>query len=351
MIRSAIEGPSASERRAPGRSGPGCERPQPYVGRMSAPKPDAAVGILLPRDLPAAQVLSYARRAEALGFDELWVVEDLGFRGGIAQAAAVLAATERIVVGIGILPAAARTAAFTAMELGTLAEMFPGRLHAGIGHGMPHWMRGLGVWPQSPLTLLEEQFYAIRSLLAGEETTRAGRYVTLDGLRLESPPAVAPPLLAGVRGPKSLELAGRIADGVVLAEPVTPEYITAALERMATPGRVVAYNVAAVDDDSAAARAQVRPGLEWIGEPDWAPHLAPLPFADEFARLRERSADRASFVRDLPDEWVDQLSVVGTPDAARARIGELHAAGASSVVLMPTGADAGAAMEALARAL
>src|SRR5215217_8201800 len=63
------------------------------------------IGVMLPRDLPAAHVLPYARRAEELGFDELWVVEDLGFRGGVAQAGAVLGATERIVVGIGIMPA------------------------------------------------------------------------------------------------------------------------------------------------------------------------------------------------------------------------------------------------------
>lgn len=319
---------------------------------MRTPTPDAAVGIMLPRDLPAADVLTYARRAEALGFDELWVVEDLGFRGGIAQAAAVLAATERIVVGIGILPAAVRTAAFAAMELGTLAELFPGRVHAGVGHGMPEWMRGLGVWPASPLTLLDEYLDALRSLLSGEETTRAaGRYVQVDALRLETPPRVIPPLLAGVRGPRSLELAGRIADGAILAEPVTPEYLARARAQMVTPGRVVAYNVAAVADDPAAARATARPALEWIGEPDWAPHIEPLPFAEEFARLRERSADRAAFVRDLPDEWVDRLAVVGTPDAARARIAELHAAGAASIVLMPAGTDAVAAMEALARVL
>ncbi|PPF24520.1 LLM class flavin-dependent oxidoreductase [Rathayibacter tritici] len=318
---------------------------------MRAPSFDTAVGVLLPRDLPAAEVLDYARRAEELGFDELWLVEDLGFRGGIAQAGAVLAATERIVVGIGILPAAVRTAAFTAMELGTLAELFPGRIHAGIGHGMPQWMRGIGVWPQSPLTLLEEQFDAIRSLLSGERTTRSGRYVHVDDLALESPPAVVPPLLAGVRGPKSLALAGRIADGAVLAEPVTPEYLAVARHHLGTAGRIVAYSVAAVDDDPAAARDAVRPGLEWIGEPDWAPHIEPLPFADEFARLRARSTDRAAFVRDLPEAWLDQLAVVGAPDDARRRIAQLHDAGASSVVLMPSGPDPLRAMQQLARVL
>src|SRR3954463_4052976 len=90
--------------------------------------PRGRIGVMLPRDLPAAHVLPYARRAEELGFDELWVVEDLGFRGGVAQAGAVLAATERIVVGIGIMPAGARNVAFAAMEIATLAQLFPGRL-------------------------------------------------------------------------------------------------------------------------------------------------------------------------------------------------------------------------------
>ena len=67
---------------------------------------ERAVGVMLPRDLPAHQFRTYAQRAETLGFDELWVVEDCFFRGGIAQAAAALAMTERIRLGIGILPAA-----------------------------------------------------------------------------------------------------------------------------------------------------------------------------------------------------------------------------------------------------
>ena len=58
--------------------------------------PTAHVGVMLPRDLPAEQFVDFARRAEELGLDELWVVEDLGFRGGIAQAATALAVTARI---------------------------------------------------------------------------------------------------------------------------------------------------------------------------------------------------------------------------------------------------------------
>ncbi|WP_432970671.1 LLM class flavin-dependent oxidoreductase [Dactylosporangium sp. CA-233914] len=192
------------------------------------------VGVMLPRDLPANQVLTYARRAEQLGFDELWVVEDLGFRGGVAQAGAVLAATSQIVVGIGILPAGARNAAFAAMELATLAQLFPGRLIAGIGHGMPDWMRQVGARPASPLTLLREYTVALRTLIRGEPGPAAGHYVNVEGVIIGETPQVVPPIVLGVRGPKSIAIAGQVSDGLLLAEPAAPPYIRDSIERLAS---------------------------------------------------------------------------------------------------------------------
>ncbi|WP_331717852.1 LLM class flavin-dependent oxidoreductase [Streptomyces zaomyceticus] len=107
-----------------------------------------AIGVLLPCDIPTADMIPFAREADAYGFDELWVVEDLGYRGGLAQAATVLAHTRRI--RVGLLPAAARNVAFTAMEVATLAQLYLGRLDIAVGHGMPDWMRSAGAWPRSP---------------------------------------------------------------------------------------------------------------------------------------------------------------------------------------------------------
>ena len=310
------------------------------------------IGVMLPRDLPAAEVLPYARRAEELGFDELWVVEDLGFRGGVAQAGAVLAATSRIVVGIGILPAGARNAAFAAMELATLAQLFPGRLIAGIGHGMPDWMRQVGTWPASPLTLLREYTTAVRTLLRGEPGPAAGRYVRVEGVVLEERPDAVPPVVLGVRGPKSLAVAGEVADGVLLAEPAPPPYVRASLAHLgAGSPELITYDAAVVADDERAALELVRPGLAWIGEPDWAPHLAAMPFADELARHRARCASPAEFAATMPAEWVAELSLAGTPDAVRERIRARHGAGATSVVFIPAEADRSAALTGLARVL
>lgn len=311
------------------------------------------IGVMLPRDLPVDQVLPFARRADELGLAELWVVEDLGFRGGMTQAAAALAVTGRIRVGVGILPVGARNVAFAAMEAATVAELFPGRLHLGIGHGMPDWMRQIGAWPASPVAAFEEYVTALRALLRGEEVTLDGRYVHLDRVRLEEPPAVVPPVLAGVRGPRSLAASGRSADGTVLAEPAGPEYVRAARSQIAAHAghRLVAYEVAAVDADPAAARSAVRPGLAWVGDPGWDVHIAPLPFADELRALRARTPDRDAFAAALPDAWVDRLAVCGTPAQARARLDEIGAAGADAVVLTPTGTDRLAALESLAAVL
>lgn len=328
-------------------------RATPSAASTSLPGHDVAVGVILPRDLPAADVLTYARTADELGFAELWVVEDLGYHGGVAQAAAVLAVTERIRVGIGLLPTAVRNVAFTAMEVNTLAGMFPGRLEVGLSHGMAGWIRQVGAWPQSPLTLLREQLTALRRLLAGETVTAEGRYVTLRDVRLESPAPTPPPLLVGARRPRTMAVAGRLADGTVLAEPVTPEYARVAAEQAgAPPGhRVVAYNLACVDDDVDAARLRVRPGLQWVGEPDFGVQIEPLPFAQEFTDLRAACADRAELTRRMPDAWVDRLAHVGPPEAVRAGIAALGDAGVTSVVLMPGDQDPLEALRAFARVL
>ncbi|TMU96525.1 LLM class flavin-dependent oxidoreductase [Streptomyces sp. DASNCL29] len=314
------------------------------------------VGIMLPRDLPVRDVLPYARRAEELGFDQVWVVEDLGWRGGLAQAGPVLASTTSITVGIGIMPAGARNVCFAAMELATLAQLYPGRLIAGIGHGMPDWMRQAGAWPTSPLTLIKEYTTALRLLMRGEPGPAGGRYVRCEGVVITETPDIVPPVVLGVRGPKSQAAAGEVADGLLLAEPAAPAYIASSLRHLgstsdASAPEVVTYDAAAVDDDGDAALARVRDGLTAIGEPAWAAHIDPLPFAARLREHRTACADARKFAQTMPAAWVRQLSIAGTPDQAREAITARHAAGATSVVLTPTGPDALASLDSLARVL
>ena len=76
-----------------------------------------------------------AAAADSAGLEQLWIWEDCFAESGIATAAAILAATSRVTVGIGLLPVPLRNVALTAMEIATLSRLFPGRLTPGVGHG------------------------------------------------------------------------------------------------------------------------------------------------------------------------------------------------------------------------
>ena len=114
---------------------------------------------------------------------------------------------------------------------------------------------------------------------------------------------------------------------------------------------ITSYDVAAVDDDAQAAIDRVRPGLAWYGEPDWAPHLIGLPFAEDLARLRQECSRPDEFATRLPDEWVAELALAGTSAQVREGIARRHEAGATSVVLTPVGEDRLGALDALAQVL
>jgi len=174
-----------------------------------------ALGIVLVPTLPPEALHPLAAAADR-HLDELWLWEDCFKESSIAAAGAALGWTERVRVGIGLAPVPLRNVALLAMELATLHRLFPGRLLPGIGHGVQAWMGQVGARAASPLTLLREHAEALRLLLDGHEVTVAGRYVTLDRVRLDWPPEPGTPVLVGGTGPRTLELAGRVGDGILI---------------------------------------------------------------------------------------------------------------------------------------
>ncbi|MCW3491883.1 LLM class flavin-dependent oxidoreductase [Microbacterium sp. SSM24] len=199
--------------------------------------------------------------AEREGLPELWIWEDCFRTSAFAAATAALAWTDALRIGIGIAPMPLRNVAATAMEIATIERLFPGRLLPGVGHGVLPWMGQVGARVASPLTLMGEYVPALRTLLAGEQADAAGRYVTLDAVRLDAPPAVAPLVYAAAEGPKTLRLSGEVADGTVLDSGHTPAEVRVAVDAIrgarADAGRagehdIVSYVVAAFGADAEA---------------------------------------------------------------------------------------------------
>ncbi|MCR6481634.1 LLM class flavin-dependent oxidoreductase [Amycolatopsis sp. OK19-0408] len=301
--------------------------------------PHTSVGVRINREQHPSRLVELARQAEAAGLDEVWLVEDCFWAAGIATVATALAVTSTIKVGIGVLPAVARNPAIAAMELSALAELHPGRLIGGFGHGVPSWMRQIGAYPASPLAALEETLVAVRRLLAGDRVSVAGRHVDLDEVELVFPPASVPPLLAGVRRPKSLAVAGASADGTILAEPSPPEYVRTALAGIA-PGRavegapphhaVVTYNWLALGDVERA-RLTVAESLT----PGARVQVADLPFASELLALVDSASTVDELAAGLRPEWISRLAICGELAECVASVRALHEAGSGSVVLLP----------------
>jgi len=197
-------------------------------------------GVVFRPQFPPEELRAAVESAEAAGIDELWVWEDCFLEGGLTTAAAALAWSERITVGIGLLPVPLRNPALAAMELATLARLFPGRVTVALGHGVQDWMRQVGAAVGSPMTLLREHTTAVRALLAGETVAVQGRYVALDRVALDWPPAHPPRVLIGARGPRTVALAGEISDGVLLDSVTDPDVVSRA-RRAVGGGHVAAY--------------------------------------------------------------------------------------------------------------
>lgn len=269
-----------------------------------------SIALVQPAYQPPDHMVTAARAAEQSGLSEVWLWEDCFYSSGIAPAAAILAATQRMRVGIGLLPVPLRAPSLTAMEIAAIARMFPGRFLPGLGHGVADWMAQAGVQVDSPLTLLREHLEAIVPLLQGAEVTRTGRYVSLARVRLNFPPQVVPPVYVGGRGPRTLALGAEFADGVILDD--------AAPEGRTDPARVrqVTEHLAATREAAGrAGRAQIVVFL-----PTRMSATAGQ-VAEEIAALHAAGADRvgafAGGVDALPASGDDVLRFVDVLAAAQ----------------------------------
>jgi alkanesulfonate monooxygenase SsuD/methylene tetrahydromethanopterin reductase-like flavin-dependent oxidoreductase (luciferase family) len=244
----------------------------------------ARIGVVFRPDFRPDILRETARAAERAGVAELWLWEDCFLQGGIAQAAVALASSETLTVGLGVLPTPLRNVVATAMEIATLEAMFPGRLRVGIGHGVQDWMRQAGAAVASPLTLMREYVTALRDLLAGRSVTVGGRYVRLADVRLDWPPQQRVPVLIGGTGPKTLAIAGELADGVILDSQYTVTTVRNALnhvasgrpERGETPFSTVLFLACRADQVAASAGPHLDAGVDTlVFQPDGPQSVMP----------------------------------------------------------------------------
>jgi alkanesulfonate monooxygenase SsuD/methylene tetrahydromethanopterin reductase-like flavin-dependent oxidoreductase (luciferase family) len=298
----------------------------------------ATIGLSITGPVPPATLPEVLQRSVRLGFDEIWVSETFFGGGPLTTATLALDRTDRP-VGFSVLSTAARHPATLAMEIATLACLYPGRVRLGLGLGAAPSLHRMGLDEAEEKADLPRVVDTLRRLLRGEfvRCAREGDGA-VDLVRLDHVPDAPPPILLAGMGPQGLRHAARDGDGVLLSWVSCPAYVRWARDvtgHGASGTKWLGTNAMLIaDGDRDGARASARAVL--AGSLPHKPRamLEPLGLLPVIAPYRGRAAMPAELVR---DEWIDELAVAGDDRDCRRALQRLAAAGTDSVILCPVG--------------
>ena len=264
---------------------------------------------------------AYARRVEELGYGALWVPETVG-REPFTLLGLLSRSTSRLMLGTSIINIWGHDAQATRMAAMTLAEATGGRFVLGLGVSHPHLAAKLrGHAFGRPLTRMREYLAAYRAAV-------------IRGAALEGVPE--PPILVAALRERMTDLAATDADGA-FPYLVTPERVRWMRNRLdASAGEhrpVLAVTLPVILADAAeAADAPAREAAR-----TWLKSYLRTPTYQASWELQGFGADDWA----LPgsDRLVDRMVAIGDEAGVRARIAELHEAGADHVALIPVAPD------------
>ena len=312
---------------------------------------DRRLGLTIPlQSYDLRESCEIARKAEQLGYTDVWTAEVSG-PDGLAAATAVGIATETVRIGCAIAPAFSRPPALTAMGALAAQQASGGRFCLGLGPSTPTIVEGwMGVPYQRPVVRIRETIEVVRAALAGEKVSFDGSTVRSHGFRLEQPAPTEVPIYLAALGPKMMQLASEVADGIAL-------FFTAEagvrLAREAAPdldlvARIMCCPNEPVEDIRNFARWFLAP---YVAAEGYNRFVARQGFEDEAAAVGAawRSGDRDAAREAMSDRLIDAVVLTGPAERCKERIEELRAAGLGTPILMLMSFQGG--REGLARAV
>ncbi len=318
---------------------------------MSADQP-LRVGVVLQDVYAPGEIGALAEEIEALGYSDLWLTDSSLHTHDVFSSLTIAALrTKRLGLGCAVTNPLTRHPAITANAIASVAGLAPGRVVYGVGSG-DRPLTSLALRP-AKLAAVREMIDVSRAVLAGERITGAIGKAELADAYLYHPADPPPPIWLAASGPKTLELAGEVADGAIVLAGLFAAGIEFALDcidrgqRAAPEARRQAFEACvfmygSVDEDVPRAIAAARPIAAWF--PQTAPHYCRLAGMDEelVSAVRTRygggefqeAGDAASLIS---DELVQQFALAGDRGMATAKVEMLMAQGVRNVAIFPLG--------------
>lgn len=290
------------------------------------------------RDTPAG-FLAKAQATEKGGARCFWIANHLFQRDPISQAAIALERTQNLIVALMALTPFTVHPIQMAMAAATLDEYYPGRVVLCLGVGAPADLKAAAIDVPKPLRPMREALELSRALLSGEQVTYQGETYQARARRLASG-ARAVPLVLAASGPQMLELAGSLADGVLISAGTSVEFIKRSLEHVqrGAKGRRISTHAlvySAVDPAEQRAHDRMRRMLAILLR--GAHHKPNLDLGGSV--LDQEAVNKAVLAEDwaaaealITDDIVRRHAASGTPAHVRAAFDRYHAAGLDEII-------------------
>jgi probable F420-dependent oxidoreductase len=320
------------------------------------------IGVAFSGGLPPAEIVECVRLAESLGYESAWVAEGHG-GDQFAILGACAQATRTIKLGTAISSVFVRSATTIGMAAATVDQLSGGRFILGLGSSHRVQVEPEhGVAFVQPTARLRDTIAIVRGLLRDGVVSHRGEVVTIERFDLWFPPLrPAVPLYVAALFPRLLEIAGGLADGVLLTWP-TPHTIARAVEHVAIGARQAGRAAGAVDvaslipcsiaDTLAGARDAMRPAVALYAGffPRYNRLLAEAGFSDAVRAIKDvyDREGREAAARLVPDELIDAVALAGTPQDCRERLAAYRRAGLTLPIVSPRVAGPDAKARALA---
>lgn len=294
--------------------------------------------------LPPPNIIETTKLAEDLGFDSVWTAEAWG-SDAFGPLAYLAGHTSTIKLGTSVVQIAARTPTATAMHAITLDHLSNGRLILGLGVSGPQVVEGWYGQPyRKPLARTREYVEIIRRVIAREEPLDFDGeffqhpYHGPDTMGLGKPlkSIVHPlrreiPIYLGAEGPKNVTMTAEIADGWIplYYSPYRQDVYAEQLAGVKDGFEVPAMANINITDDVEAALAPVKMMLAFYiggmgakGKNFHTDLLARMGFGDEAYAIQDLFFEgrRDEAVALVPDEFADEISLVGPPGRVRERL-------------------------------
>ena len=284
-------------------------------------------------------IVSIAQRAESQGYGRAWLPETWG-RDAVSVLSAIAERTDEIGIGPSIFNVYSRSPALVGQTAATLQELSDGRLRLGVGPSGPAVVEGWhGQSFDRPLRRTREYIEIVRAVLSGETVNYAGDVFTLGGFRLRcDAPETTVPIDAAGMGPKSVELAGRFADGwhALMLTPDGVRERTKDLRRGIELGdrdpddvrTTLSLNCCALDDGERARELARNHLAFYVGAMGtfYRDSLARQGYEDTAHEIASAwgNGDTEGALDAIDDDLLADLGAVGTPETAREELAKFE---------------------------